>query len=72
MVTNVNTQSVQMAVYIIRRYRGWSQPARMKQIEMNTAYCETNCETYTPVDTESVTHKMAELLQIDWSVVHTK
>ena len=72
MVTNVNTQYVQMAVYIIRRCRGWSQPAPMKQIEMNTAYCETNCETFVPVDTESVTHKMAVLLQINWSVVHTK
>ena len=25
-----------------------------------------------PVDSESVAPKMAELLQIDWSVVHTK
>jgi len=39
---------------------------------MPTPECETNCETFVHVDTESVTHKMAVLLQIDWSVVHTK
>jgi len=29
-------------------------------------YCETNCETSTPVDSESVAPKMAELLQFYW------
>jgi hypothetical protein len=39
---------------------------------MPTHRCETNCETSTLVDSESVIHKMVELLQVDWSVVHTK
>ena len=52
-----------MAVYIYVWHRGGVLP---------TPNCETNCETSTLVDSESVTHKMAELLQIDWSVVHTK
>ena len=47
----------------IRAVGGWIMP---------TPECETNCETFVHVDTESVTHKMAVLLQIDWSVVHTK
>ena len=41
----------------IRVAWGWLLP---------TPNCETNCETSTPVDSESVAPKMAELLQFYW------
>ena len=47
------------------------RPMKLQHIGLQSD-CETNCETFVHVDTESVTHKMAVLLQIDWSVVHTK